>query len=77
MISFFSKGFNDRIAYTQQQWERQLQYTADNPRRYLIKRLHADYLLKRWLLKIPGDLKFILKGNIFLLRQPFLFRVKP
>ncbi|MDE5869100.1 MAG: hypothetical protein K2H18_02610 [Muribaculaceae bacterium] len=76
MTSFFSKGFNDRIAYTQQQWERQLQYTADNPRRYLIKRLYPNYLLKRWLLTIPGDQKFILKGNLFLLRQPFLFRVK-
>ena len=76
MTPFFSKGFNDRIAYTQLQWERQLQYTTDNPRRYLIKRRHTDYLLKRWLLKMPGDNKFILKGNIFLLRQPFLFRVK-
>lgn len=76
MTSFFSKGFNDRIAYTHQQWERQLRYTIENPRRYLIKRMHADYLLKRWLLKMPEDKKFILKGNIFLLRQPFLFRVK-
>ena len=37
MAPFFSKGYNDRIAYNQQQWERQKQYTSDNPRRYLIK----------------------------------------
>ena len=76
MTSFFSKGFNDRIAYTQEQWERQQQYTIDNPRRYLIKKIFPDFLIKRWLLSMPGDRKFILKGNIFLLRQPSVFRVK-
>lgn len=76
MPSMFSKGFNDRIAYTAQQWHRQLQYTADNPRRHLIKKLYPDFLLKRWLLKMPDGRSFILRGNIFLLRQPCLFRVK-
>ncbi len=76
MLPFFSKGFNDRIAYSQQQWLRQIDYTIDNPRRYLLKKDYPDYLLKRWLLTIPGGLQFILKGNIFLLKQPFLFRVK-
>lgn len=72
----FSKGFNDRIAYTEDQWQRQLKYTSDNPRRYLIKKLHPDYLLKRWILKLADGRKFTLRGNIFLLKQPYLFRVK-
>lgn len=37
--SFFAKGFNDKIAFDIDQWERQLHYAADNPRRYLIKKL--------------------------------------
>lgn len=72
----FSKGFNDRIAYTDEQWHRQLQYIADNPRRYLIKKLFPDYLLKRWVMKMSDGRKFALRGNIFLLKQPYLFRVK-
>lgn len=76
MAPVFSKGFNDRIAYTDEQWQRQLQYVIDNPRRYLIKKLHPDYLLKRWTLKIADGWQFELRGNVFLLKQPYLFRVK-
>lgn len=60
----FAKGFNDRIAYTDEQWKRQIYYTLDNPRRYLLKRKNPDYLLRRWHQVIDGN-KYILRGNIF------------
>lgn len=74
-IPAFSKGYNDRIAYTTQQWQSQIHYVRDNPRRYLIKKMYPDYLLQRWLLNMGNNI-YVLRGNIFLLRQPLLFRVK-
>lgn len=74
-VPAFSKGYNDRIAYTTQQWESQIRYVKDNPRRYLIKKIYPDYLLRRWILNL-ADSSYVLRGNIFLLRQPLLFRVK-
>ena len=76
MISFFSPGFNDKIAYTQERWDREINYTNDNPRRYLIKKLYPDFLRKRWILTVSGDREFVMMGNIFLLKQPHLFQVK-
>lgn len=68
-VSAFARGFNDRIAYTQEQWERQKSYVADNPRRYLIKKLYPDLFYKRWILEIGGD-AFVAQGNIMLLKKP-------
>ncbi len=73
--SLFSPGFNDRIAYDNEQWIRQCQYTDDNPRRLLIKRQYKDLLLDLNEIKI-GEREYAAKGNILLLRQPHLFRVK-
>lgn len=75
MVPVFAKGFNDRIAYNKEQWERQKQYVKDNPRRYLFKRIFPDYLLRRWIITI-GDEEFCAKGNIMLLKEPLLFTVK-
>lgn len=75
MVPVFEKGFNDRIAYTDGQWECQLHYVKENPRRYLFKKLFPDYLLKRWILMIGGE-EFCAKGNIMLLKEPTLFIVK-
>lgn len=74
--SLFTKSFNDRIAYTIEQWNNQIRYTCDNPRRYLIKKLYPDYMLSRWIVGMPDNREYILRGNIFLLRQPYIFRVK-
>lgn len=74
-VRVFTKGFNDRIAYDNDQWLRQNEYTIDNPRRYLLKREHPDYLLQRWAMTIDGN-EYMLIGNIFLLNAPHLFAVK-
>lgn len=71
MQSFFSKGFNDKIAFNHEQWTRQLAYCADNPRRYLMKKLNPDIFYKRWLLTI-GDSQFAAIGNIYLLKSPIM-----
>lgn len=65
----FAKGFNDRIAYTPEQWNRQKAYVADNPRRYLIKKLYPDLFYRRWHIKI-NDESYLGIGNIFLLKNP-------
>lgn len=74
-MSVFEKGFNDRIAYDSEQWEKQKNYVKDNPRRYLIKKIYPDFMYRRWKLKI-GDTDFNAKGNILLLNEPSLFVVK-
>lgn len=68
-MRYFSKGFNDRIAYSEDQWQRQLAYVKDNPRRYLIKRLYPDFYLRRWKLSVGGK-DYVAIGNIFLLKNP-------
>lgn len=75
MEPVFTKGFNDRIAYNQEQWEKQKHYVNENPRRYLFKKRFPDFLLLRWIIKI-GDDEFCAKGNIMLLKEPLLFAVK-
>ncbi|MBD5270184.1 MAG: hypothetical protein HDS43_06165 [Bacteroides sp.] len=75
MQTLFEKGFNDRIAYSQEQWERQIHYTLDNPRRFLLKRAYPDFMLRRWQLTVGKD-RYIAKGNVFLLKQPHVFHVK-
>lgn len=69
---FFERGFNDRIAYNDAQWERQHRYVDDNPRRLLIKRQHPDLYFKRWLITTDDGQNFIAQGNIMLLRNPDL-----
>ena len=73
--TLFEKGFNDRIAYNQEQWDRQIHYTLDNPRRYMLKKCYPDYMLRKWLLTV-GNEQYVAKGNVFLLKQPHLFSVK-
>lgn len=68
-LPFFSKGFNDRIAYTPERWERMIRYVADNPRRLLIKRLNPDLYLTRWTIT-TGTATYTASGNIMLLRNP-------
>lgn len=72
---FFNKGFNDKIAFTADQWKRQLDYVGDNPRRYLIKRMFPDYYRKLWVVAV-GDWQFFAVGNIFLLKNHDLQAVK-
>ena len=75
MQPFFQKGFNDRIAYDDVQWERQQKYIEDNPRRYLIKRLFPEYYRNVWIVSI-GDWQFYAMGNVFLLKNPDIQAVR-
>ncbi len=75
MRTLFSKGFNDRIAYDAEQWDNQIHYTRDNPRRYMLKQTFPDYMTRRWIITM-GEEQYMAKGNIFLLNQPHLFPVK-
>lgn len=70
-ISFFQKGYNDSIAYNLEQFETQMRYVRDNPRRLIIKRLHPDLFFKRWILSVAGH-EMMAIGNIFLLRNPHI-----
>lgn len=75
MVSFFSKGYNDRIAFTNEQWMRQLDYVADNPRRYLIKKIFPEYYRNVWIVT-SGERSFHAMGNIFLLKNPDMQAVR-
>lgn len=75
MQTLFAKGFNDRIAYDKEQWENQIHYTRDNPRRYMLKQRIPDYMTRRWVITM-GDEQYMARGNVFLLKQPHLFQVK-
>ena len=75
MQTLFTKGFNDRIAYNNEQWDNQIHYVRDNPRRYMLKQQIPDYMTRRWVITMD-DKQYMAKGNIFLLKQPHLFQVK-
>lgn len=67
--------FHDRIIFDQLQLDRSTRYVDDNPRRYLIKKLHPD-LFRRYLHLEIGEREYAGYGNIFLLRQPYLLQVR-
>lgn len=75
MLSFFMKGYNDRIAYSDEQYTRQLDYILDNPRRLLLKRSHPDLFFKRWTVTV-GNVEYHAIGNIFLLKNPEIVQVR-
>lgn len=68
---FFTKGYNDSIAYTDQQYQTQLQYILDNPRRLLMKREFPDLFRMRWIIT-AGNIQVAAIGNIHLLKKPHL-----
>lgn len=74
LITLFSP-FHDRIIFDQLQLSRSIRYVDDNPRRYLIKKLHPD-LFKSYLHLGIGAREYAGYGNIFLLRQPYLLQVR-
>lgn len=68
-IKAFAKGYNDRIAFNHQQWERQKRYVTDNPRRYLIKKSFPDLFYRRWIIDVEGE-SYVAQGNVTLLKNP-------
>ncbi len=71
----FKKGFNDKIAYTDDEFENQKNYIIQNPRRLLIKRKFPDLFRRPVIIKI-GNEEYEARGNIFLLKNPHRIRVK-
>lgn len=67
--SFFSKGYNDRIAYYPEMFDRQMQYVRDNPRRLLIKRQFPDLFIDVWQIDLGGT-SLTARGNLLLLYNP-------
>lgn len=74
-LSFFKKGFNDRIAYSFEHWEKQKRYVMDNPRRYLMKKRFPQLFFMRWRISM-GEYQYIAKGNIHLLKNPEIRAVR-
>lgn len=68
---FFAKGFNDRIAYTEQIWNRQMLYVDDNPRRYILKKRFPNLFRESWRLRV-GNSEYMAMGNILLLHNPHM-----
>lgn len=73
-ISLF-EPFHDRIIFNYSQLKRSVIYVEDNPRRYIIKRLHP-HLFKRHLHIRIGDREYGVMGNIFLLKGIYLLPVR-
>lgn len=74
-LSLFKKGFNDKIAFRAGAKDTFYNYIADNPRRYLVKKLYPDYFYHKLLL-IISERGLGLYGNIFLLDNPIKSFVK-
>lgn len=74
-VSFFEKGFNDKIASNPSQWHRQNLVIDQNPRRFLMKRAFPDLYLKNWIITL-GKRKFKARGNILLLKSIQLLTVR-
>lgn len=74
-IPLFLSGFNDKIAFKAGAKDAFYNYIADNPRRYLVKKLCPDYFYHKVLIEIEGK-RCGLYGNIFLLDNPVKSFVK-
>jgi len=67
-VPFFSKQYNDRIVTKKDQLPTLKRYILDNPRRYLMKRLHPDLFVRVNGITINGE-NLTAFGNPFLLRE--------
>lgn len=68
-LPLFEKGFNDKIAFREGAKNAFYEYIADNPRRYLVKKLYPEYFFHKLIIEVNGKLCG-LYGNIFLLDNP-------
>ncbi len=74
-IPIFLSGFNDKIAFRAGAKDAFYNYIADNPRRYLIKKLCPEYFFHKVMIEIK-ERKCGLYGNLFLLDKPVKSFVK-
>ncbi len=71
----FEPGFNDKIAFREGAKDAFYNYIADNPRRYLIKKLTPEYFYHKVMIEIEGK-RYGLYGNLCLLDEPVKAAVK-
>lgn len=74
-LSLFQPGFNDKIATHAGAKDAFYNYIADNPRRYLVKKLFPEFFFHKLQIEI-NDRRCGLYGNIFLLDNPVKSFVK-
>lgn len=74
-LPMFERGFNDKIAFRAGAKDAFYNYIADNPRRYLVKKLYPDYFFHKLRL-VVNERNCGLYGNIFLLDNPVKSFVK-
>lgn len=68
-LSFWKKGYTDKIVYSKGQLPRFVHYVKENPRKYLIRKEHPAYFYDRWEFTALGQ-RWHAIGNIFLLSHP-------
>lgn len=73
--SLFEPGFNDKIAFRAGAKDAFYNYIADNPRRYLVKKLCPEYFFHKLQIRV-NERECGLYGNIFLLDNPVKSFVK-
>lgn len=74
-VSLFKEKFHDRIVSKVGQIDTLKRYIADNPRRFLIKRMYPN-IFKKYLHIILGDREYAAYGNIFLLKYDDVMAVR-
>lgn len=74
-LPLFAPGFNDKIAFRAGAKDAFYNYIADNPRRYLVKKLCPEYFFHKLQIEINGS-RCGLYGNLFLLDNPVKSLVK-
>ena len=67
--------FHDQIIFDFNQLNRSIRYVEDNPRRYIIKKMHP-HLFKRHLHVLIGEQEYGVMGNLFLLKEIHLLPVR-
>ena len=71
----FESGFNDKIAFRAGAKDAFYNYIADNPRRFLVKKICPEYFYHKLKIEVDG-ISCGLYGNIFLLDNPVKSFVK-
>lgn len=73
--SLFKEKFHDRVVSKIGQIDTLRKYIADNPRRFLIKRMHPDIFRKYLHIKL-GEREYAAYGNIFLLKYDDILAIR-
>lgn len=71
----FAEGYNDKIVSREGQLNRMINYVADNPRRYMLRKLHPEFFVSRFSVPIEGRI-YQAYGNPLLLEHPVIRQVR-